>query len=137
MALEKRKIFKLGTLFCKMREIGAKKEERKAKMPPVVRSISSPFPDSFRRYLGQWPKCLSDLDRFLLSLRLGEYNNPTWSDSPDRPDLFFCSGGGQGGLGDGAADRPDDDEHTVRSLPSKLRTINRSTLAFKALELIR
>ena len=50
-----------------------------------IQPIYSPSQSSLRNYLSQWPKTLKSLDLFLLSLRLGDYNNPFASDSASVP----------------------------------------------------
>mmetsp|Transcript_13307 Transcript_13307/g.27289 ORF Transcript_13307/g.27289 Transcript_13307/m.27289 type:complete len:514 (-) Transcript_13307:39-1580(-) len=109
-----------------------------------IQPIFSPDQSALRQYLSQWPKTLKSLDQFLLSLRLGDYNNPFSSEAsgnvrhPRSPAFRPVDSGDLQGDGDGSDhDNDDAGDAAFSSLPRTAPRINRNTLTLKALELIR
>lgn len=89
--------------------------------------IYSPTSESLRTYLSTHAHVLLALDTFLLSLRLGEFNNPSYSDIPSRPNEIPGS----------PSFRATDSGELKEEINKEGRKVSRSALTLKAMELVR
>ncbi|GMH56747.1 hypothetical protein TrST_g10887 [Triparma strigata] len=89
-------------------------------------SIYSPTSASLRDYLASHSHLLLALDTFLLSLRLGEFNNPSYSDTPSRPNEI-----------PGSPSFRSTESGELKEETKEGRKVSRSALTLKAMELVR